>query len=214
MITQNPITGRAKKKLSGIYARTLYGKNIVQTCPPSTKGKQTPNQVAASAMFGQLSKMSNQIPTSLLNFIFYSAPQGRSRRGEWCKQLASGIQKDGDVWQINPQAITKLGGNPKATEATYTTILAQTSLRVAFADLSIASGAVTNETPCVILVCPNTNQCISLLPYTSIDNDDLVFSNLSETLVGQQIWLFPLWKVNVGTQANPIYTYGSFIKNN
>lgn len=213
MITQNPITGRAKKKMAGIYARTLYGKNVIQTCPPSTKGKQAPTQMAASSMFANLSQMSNQVSSSLLNQIFYYAPSGRSRRAEWCHQLAKGFTKEASSWSFDPSLLVSLGSNPKACETPYVCVLAQNSLRVPISELSASSSALLTELPCVIAIAPSVNQCISLIPYTTFDDDALVFQNLSPTLIGAQLYLYPLWKVNVRTAVNPLYMYGSFVKN-
>lgn len=212
MLTQNPLIGRAKKKLGNIYARTLYGKNVIQTCPPPTKGKQTPNQIAASSRFGWLSRLSNQVSASLLNQIYYQAPIGRSRRMQWMKDLASGMTQAGESWQFLPQNIVSLGSNLKVSETAFNCVLASTQLNIPIADLSAVGSAITTETPLLILICPEADICISLLPYTTLQNEQISLNNLSSTLIGKESYIFPLWKTNIGTQATPVITFGSYQK--
>lgn len=214
MITQNPIIGRARKKLAGVYARTLYGKNILQSCPPPHNGKKTENQAAAWNSFGQLSKMSNQLSASLLNSIYYAAPIGRSRRGQWCKDLATGMQKSAQGWIFDPAMIEILGGNPKVAETAFSLIPTLTRFEINVSSLSAVGNAVTTEIPCLILICPTKNICIDLLPYTTLNDGVLTVEPISTTLLNEECFIFPLWRVNVGTQANPIWAFGSYQKNN
>lgn len=212
MLTQNPIIGRAKNKLGNIYARTLYGKNVIQTCPPSTKGKQKPNQIAASNRFGWLSRLSNQVSASLLNQIYYSAPIGRSRRMQWMKDLTTGMMNTGDSWQFLPQNIVSLGSNLKVSETAFSCVLDSTQLEIPIEDLSAVGSAITTETPLLILICPEADICISLFPYTTLENEQISLNNLSTTLIGKESYIFPLWKTNIGTQATPIITFGRYEK--
>lgn len=213
MITQNPVIGRARKKLGNIYARTMYGKNILQTCPPSTKGHQTIGQVACNKAFGSLSQMSNQVSASLLTSLYYEAPQGRSRRGQWCKDLGSGMVKNQNTWEFSPELITQLGSNPKVSETSLATLVTSNQLRINIDELSHVGNAILNEKPCLILIQPETNICISMLDFTTLDGQDLILQNISQTIIGKTCWIFPLWLVNIGTIRNPIYQYGSFVKN-
>lgn len=213
MITQNPIIGRARKKLAGVYARTLYGKNILQSCPPPRNGKKTENQAAAWHSFGLLSKMSNQLSASLLNSIYYAAPIGRSRRGQWCKDLSTGMQKSAQGWIFNPTMIEILGGNPKVAETAFSLIPTLTRFEINVSSLSAVGNAVTTEIPCLILICPTKNICIDLLPFTTLNDGVLTVEPISTTLLNEVCFIFPLWRVNVGTQAYPIWAYGSFQKN-
>lgn len=212
MITQNPVIGHSHNKIGNVYGRTLYGKNVLQTCPPPTKGKQTASQVAVCSMFGRISKLSNQIDASLLNQIYYYSPLGRSRRGQWCKDLATGMQKVNNVWSFNPLQIQQLGTNTAVSSVAFPCVVGSSSLRIAIADLSALAAADTTEIPLLILICPSKDICISLLPFTSLDGDDLVLSNLSSTLFGEQSYIFPLWQTNIGTTNTPIYAYGAFEK--
>lgn len=212
MITQNPIIGKARKKVAGVYARTFYGKNVVQSCPPSRRGKQTPAEMAASRAFSTVALLSNQVSASLLNSIYYAPPSGRSRRSQWMKDLAKGSTKDEGSWTFDPSLIQKLGGNPKVTESALNVVVDATRVEIPLTALSAVGNAVTTEKPCLILIDVVDKICIDLLSYTTLTNGKIVLENLSQTLLGKECWLFPLWQVNVGTQQNPIYAYGRFEK--
>lgn len=214
MITQNPIIGKARKKLAGVYARTLYGKNVIQTCPPPTKGKQPQTLLDAQQQFAFLSQLSRQIPTSLLNNIYYTPPTGRNRRQQLTKDLATGSYKDGSTWLYNPSLISRIGSNPKTSETPNIITITQVSTTVPLDSLSHVGNAITSETPCIILIDPADALCVSLLDNSTIEGSNLVLSNLSTTLLGKECWLFPLWLVNIGTVKNPIYQYGSYVKSN
>jgi len=212
MITQNPITGKARKKLGALYARTLYGKNVIQQCPPSRKGKQTKAEQEASRGFGFVSLLSAQISASMLNQIYYAPPTGRNRRQQWCKDLMTGRFKDSDKWEYYPGYIHKLGGNPKVTEQGICLTLTSTEVVIPLSSFNAVNNAITTEPPCIILICVEASICISLLDYTSIVNDNIVLQNISSTVVGKECWLFPLWQTNIGTQQNPIICFGRFEK--
>ena len=210
MITQNPIIGKAKKKLAGIYARTLYGKNVLQSCPPPNKGKLAPSQIAAQSAFGFVSKLSNQLSQSLLNQIYYTTPVGRNRRQTWCKQLLSGNLKTDNGWQYQPQMIERLGTNSVVSQQYLALTPHSTSVEIDLNNLNALPNAIKNEPPCIILIDVEDCICISLLDYTTIDENNVYLENLSSTLIGKECFLFPLWKVNIGTEQNPIITYGSY----
>lgn len=212
MITQNPIIGKARKKTAGIYSRTLYGKNVLQTCPPSRKGKQTRAEMAASASFTTIARLSNQVPASLLNFIYYSQPVGRSRRSQWMKDLASGRVKENGQWQYHPQTIAKLGGNPIVSDSPLNLTIQSTTVEIDLQSVSAINNAITSEKPCLILIDVDDIICTSLIDNTTLSNDKIILQHLSNTLIGKNCWIFPLWKVNVGTQQNPIYAFGRYEK--
>lgn len=211
MITQNPIIGRARKKLGNVYARTLYGKNVLQSCPPPTRGHQTNGQVSVCTNFGRMSLLSNQVSASLLNIIYYSRPTDRSRRAEWMKQLMTGVTKENDQWIFDPGRIERLGSNAAVTEHVFTMTPTQRDFSIAITELSAIGNADTSKLPCIILICPSADICIDLLSYTTIDGENLAISNLLPTLIGMQCYIFPLWQVNIGTEQTPVWTYGSFI---
>lgn len=213
MITQNPITGRSKGRLAGIYARTLYGKNILQSCPPPTKGKQHANQVKACTAFGFVSRLSNQVSQSLLTYLYYMAPAGRSRRGQWCKDLATGMTKNGSNFEFDPSMIEILGGNQKTTADPVILTPQQNSVVFTKSEISTEGNADTSLVPCVIMICPSECICIDMLPWTTIDATTITINPLSSTIIGKECWFFFLWQTNVGTQATPIMSYGSYRKN-
>lgn len=212
MITQNPIIGKARKKLAGIYARTLYGKNVIQTCPPSKKGKLAESQIESASGFAVVSRLSAQLSPSILNSIYYAPPTGRNRRQQWCKDLMTGRIKVDGKWHFDPGLITKLGGNPKVSENAITMVISATHVEIPLASFSAVNGAITTEPPCIILICVSAQICISLVGFTSIVGQNIVLDNLSSTLLGKECWLFPLWTTNVGTVQNPIYCYGRYEK--
>lgn len=212
MITQNPIIGKARKKLGGIYARTLYGKNVLQACPPPNKCRETQAEKELRASFGIISRLANQLSPSLLNYIFYAAPSGRNRRQEWTKEIAKGRIKVDGQWNFDPGQITRLGTNPKVSEQPLVITVTGKRVEIPFSSFSSFGNAILTEPPCIILIDVEDVICISLLDYTTIEDDKIILQNLSSTLLQKECWLFPLWKVNVGTVANPIYAYGSFQK--
>lgn len=210
MITQNPIIGKARKKIGKIYARTLYGMNILQSCPPSTKGRQTEAQVASSNAFGIISRMSNQISASLLLQLFYQAPVGRSRRAVWCHQLYAGMVKTPNGWEFDPSLLMQLGGNAVVSTAPLVVTPVSDRFTIAVSALSATPAAILTEKPCLILVNASSLQCVSLYDFTELSGETLHISNLSSTLINQECYIYPLWCVNVGTRSNPIVTFGSF----
>lgn len=212
MITQNPIIGRARKKLGGVYARTLYGKNVVQSCPPPKAGKLMPSQIASCNLFGYFSRLSNQVPASLLNNIFYQAPIGRSRRAEWMRQLTVAREKTENGWEVNLSMITALGSNAAVTTEPIIIVPTSSQLRISLENVNHLDRAITDEPPCLILICKDTQQCIDLLSYTTLDDTDIVLSNLSPTYQGHECYIYCLWKTNIGTNQNPILVYGSYQK--
>ena len=213
MITQNPIIGRSKNKLGNVYARTLWGKNILQTCPPPTKGHQTTTQIKVCNAFGRVANMASQVSPSLLNQIYYAAPQGRSRRSQWVKDLSTGRIKINEEWVLDPSMIEILGGNNKVSEEPYILTPASTSIEINSEALSSTTSADLTKTPCIILICVEANICISLLPFTTLEENTIYLNPLSTTLIGKECYLFPLWQTNVGTQSKPIWTYGRYEKN-
>lgn len=210
MITQNPIIGRARKKLGGVYCRTLYGKNVIQACPPPKAGSLAPSQIESSRIFGYISRLSNQVSPSLLNNLFYTAPIGRSRRAEWMQQLSQGKEKQENGWDYNPSLITRLGGNEAVTAEPMNMTPTQNQLRISVAEFSSIGRADQSKTPCIILICKETQQCISLLSWTSMGEEQIVLQNLSPTYLGKECYLYCLWQYNQGTQQNPIWVYGSY----
>ena len=144
--------------------------------------------------------------------IYYSAPAGRSRRAEWCAQLGKGLKKTVNGWEFDPTQIVKLGSNHVVSTKALELEIDSTQVSFPVSLLSRVGNAIPEEKPCLILICPEANICITLLDYTIIEDETVTLSYLSSTLIDKHCWLFPLWVVNEGTQRNPSYAYGSFEK--
>lgn len=164
-------------------------------------------------MFGFVSRLSTQIDSSLLNSIFYNAPIGRSRRGQWCKDLTSGMTKTAEGWIFDPSLISQLGSNTQVSDTALILTPASTQVEIPVSDFSTMGGAILDEVPLLICICVSKEMCISLLPWTSTDGQVIRLTNISTTLVGSECHIFPLWRVNIGTSQTPIYVYGSYVKN-
>lgn len=212
MITQNPITGKARRRLGNIYARTLYGKNVIQTCPPPRKGKETEALRKVNNLFKAIAAMSNQPSASLLNQIYYTPPTGRNRRQQFFKDLAQGEYFEEEQWNFNPSLIERLGNNPiVSTEPKRIKILSN-RVEMSSTELSSTEIAIQNELPLLMLICFETITCMSCIQYTQIESDTIILKNLPAKIIGNEVTLFPLWKTNIGTQANPIITWGGYRK--
>lgn len=213
MITQNPIIGRARKKLSGVYARTLFGKNVIQSCPTHTNIPATKALQDSRFAFGVVSRMANAVPSFLLPSLYYTAPVGRSRRHVLASQLFTGVQRVQHVVDFNLSALSELGTNPIVTTEGLLHTVTATAFSIPVANFNVTQLADTSRVPCIMAVSYALRLCVPLLDYTELDGNALFFSNLSETFLNQSVLLLPLWQTNVGTQQNPIWVYGSFQAN-
>ena len=210
MITQNPITGRSHNKLAGVYARTLWGKNIIQSCPSPSKVAPTRALKDSRAAFACVTAMANMVPASLLMNIFYSPPVGRARRASLSSQLFAGVQRENGQISFNSEAITQLGSNPVSctTSALFTVQTKNFQLpKSLFSSTTIAD---TSRVPLVFAISYDLHLCVPLLSYTEINSDNLVFSNISDTFIGYSICFICLWPINIGTTQTPIWVYGRF----
>lgn len=212
MITQNPIIGRARKKLSGVYARTLYGKNIIQSRPKPTTIPPTKALSDSRAAFGRVTAMANMPQKSLLYFLFYEAPIGRNRRQFFTSQLMQAVQRTDLNISYDPTAIMEIGSNPTVTTAGLLFTVPGTSFTIPKSDFSATSIADTNLTPCILVLSYDLGICASLEPYTTIVGDNLSFEHISETFWGHEIFLICLWQTNIGTSQNPNFVYGRYSK--
>lgn len=212
MITQNPITGKARRRLGNIYARTLYGKNVIQTCPPPRKGKETEALRKVNNLFKAVANMANQLSASLLNQIYYTPPTGRNRRQQFFKDLAQGEYLDDNQWKFNPSLIERIGNNPIVSSDCLQIELLSNRVEISSSELSSTEIALQNEIPLLILICFDTQTCMSCLQYTQIETSTIVLQELPSRLIGKEVSIFPLWKTNIGTQANPIITWGGYRK--
>lgn len=209
MITQNPITGRAKKKLGNVYARTLYGKNVIQSCPSPSKIPPTKALMDSRDVFRLVTRMANMLDASLLNNIYYSAPEGRSRRSLLIKQLFAGIYRFNKQIYYNLAAINPIGTNKVATTAGILYTIESKSFTIPISSFPSKPTADTTKVPCVLAISYELGLCVSFYNYITISGNDLVFDNISDTFLGHEVLLVALWQVNIGTLVNPIWVFGS-----
>lgn len=210
MITQNPIVGRSRKKLAGVYARTLYGKNVLQSCPSPSKNPPSAALKDSRAAFARVSQMANMVPSTLLANLFYIAPIDKSRRAALSSQLFTGVQRSGKQVSFSIDALRQLGSNAVVTNQGLLYTIPSKSFAMAMDEFSTTSIADTSRVPCVFAISYDLGICVPLIAYESIEGNTLIFSNISDTLVGHEILLVCLWQTNIGSSANPIWVYGSF----
>lgn len=213
MITQNPITGRSRKKLAGVYARTLWGMNVIQSCPGPSTTQPTKALRDSRSAFGRIMRMANMIPAWLLSNIYYVAPVGRSRRHVLSSQLFAGVTRNDFDITFNLEGITKLGTNPVTSTASLLYTVPAKSFAIPLRQFTATSLADQTLLPCVFAISYDLNLCVSWLPYTSLVDDNLQFDNISDTFLDRTVLLVALWQTNVGTAQHPIMVYGSFAAN-
>lgn len=210
MITQNPIIGRAKKKLAGVYARTLYGMNIIQSCPKPSTNPMSPARLACQRAFKFVSGMSNQLPQQLLNYLYYAAPQGKSRRNVLSSQLMKAVVRDGEFVTFDPDLITEIGSNPAALTTPIVVTPSSTSIVLNVADLATTQSAVITQLHCILALSYELGVAYDLAPLASLAADVVTINPIPSNWVGHQLYLYPLFDVNVGTVNNPVYAFGRF----
>lgn len=212
MITQNPITGRSRKKLAGVYARTLWGKNIIQSCPCPTNVPPTKALSDSRSAFGRIMQMANMVEASLLSNIYYVAPVGRSRRHVLSSQLFEGVRRDNQQISFDFNYLTKLGTNQVSSLSGLVYTIPNHSFTIPIASFSVTQIADTTKVPCVFAISYELALCVPLIDYTQIVGDDLSFNNISSTFIGKSVLLLPLWQINIGSEANPVWIFGRFQK--
>lgn len=210
MITQNPIVGRARKKVAGVYARTLWGKNIIQSCPGSPSSPPTKPLRDSREVFRAVTKMANQVPATILAQIYYSAPVGRSRRHVLTSQLFTGVQRNNFEISYNLENFSALGTNPVTTRAALVYEVSAKNFTIAKSEFDATELADTSRAPLVFAISYDLQLCVPLLSNVSVDGDNLVFSNISDSFLGQSVLFVCLWQVNIGSEPIPVWVYGSF----
>lgn len=210
MITQNPITGRSRKKLAGVYARTLWGMNIIQSCPGPSKVPPSAALKSSRTTFGHVMMMANQVDAWLLTQIYYTAPVGRSRRHLLSKQLFAGVVRNNGEITYNLEAISQLGTNPVSTTIGLIYTIPAKSFTLPKSSFPYTTAADTSKQPCVFAISYDLGLCVPLLSYTELVGDDISFTNISDTFIGQRVLLLCLWQVNIGTTQTPVWQFGRF----
>ena len=212
MITQNPIVGRSRKKLAGVYARTYCGKNIIQSLPSPSSVPPTRALINSRAAFATVRQLAAMFPASLLTQIYYSQPQGRTRRSEFMSQLFHGVVRTNGEIVYNEMEILQIGSNPLVTTTCLPVTVPDKHFSLSLASFQATEVADTSRIPLVIALDYPKRICQSWLPYTQIQGNNLAFNNISDTLVGEVVFLICLWQTNVGTQQIPIWVYGRYEK--
>lgn len=210
MITQNPVIGRSRKKLAGVYARTFLGKNILQSCPSPSRIPPSQALKDSRTAFAIVTQMANMLTKSLLTQIYYLSPIGRTRRQFLTSQLFTGVQRLNHAITFNIEALSELGSNPVVTTEGLIFTIPAKSFSIPLASFAATSAADQSRLPCILAISYELGLCVSWLNYTVIDGTNLAFSNISDTFLNQSVLLLPLWQTNVNTQANPVWVFGSF----
>ena len=213
MITQNPIIGRSRKKLAGVYARTLWGMNIIQSLPsPSSKPPTKALRDNRSA-FAVVQQMANMVPPSLLPSLYYDKPVGRSRRHLISSDINTGVVHVDKEVSFDLTAFTRLGTNPIVTSNTVIHTATDKNFTMPKAMFDATDIADTTRQPCLFALSYEAAVCVPLLDYATLDGDNIVFQNVSDTFVGLSAAYVCLWQVNVGTEQYPVWVYGSYRRN-
>lgn len=214
MITQNPIIGRSRKKLSGVYCRTLWGNNVIQSCPkPST----TPPSIAlqaSRAAFKHVIGMANQLSQSSLNELYYMAPVGRSRRHVLTSQLMQAVVRGQGSVSYNAGLVAQIGTNLAALRQPIIMTPTNTIIEIAVSDLVMTQVAETTLQPFVLALSYEMGIAYNLSPLSILSQGMLEIQPIPSTWIGHELYIYPLFPVNVGTSANPIYAPGRFEANN
>lgn len=214
MITQNPLTGRSRKKLAGVYARTLWGQNVIQSCPGPSHTPPSQALKDSRAAFARVMQMANMVPASLLFSFYYTAPIGRSRRHVLASQLYAGIQRVDKIISYQPHNIQQLGTNPVSSTDKLQFTVPGKSFQLPKSSFPSTNIAFTDRVPCIFAVSFGLRLCVPLVDYTQIDGDNLIFSNISDSFIGHDVLLICLWQINIGTSATPIWVYGRYQSDN
>ena len=74
-ILQNPLIGRARRKLGNTVFQTLYGQNILKSKPLTVKNPKTPAQVLVRDRWSKLTKLIKQV-TNYINTAYAGSVQG------------------------------------------------------------------------------------------------------------------------------------------
>ena len=210
MITQNPIIGRSRKKLGNVYSRTLWGKNILQTCPVMPCSPPTIALRASRDAFKLVQKMCHQISPSTLTQIYYAAPEGKPRRSVLMSQLLAPAIRSKKEVSFDLNLLKVLGTNRIVTEAGLIVEIMETEFSLPKEMFSATAYADTSRVPLIILVSYELGVCISLRSYTTLDGDWISFQNLSPTLIGHEVLMICLWETNIGTESNPNFIVGGY----
>lgn len=210
MITQNSLIGHAKQKLGGVYARTLYGKNILQSCPVYSSTKATDNQKNVRTLFKAVSNMANVLTPSQLNQIYYYSPSGCNRRMLHNKQLQTILQGQGTDRSYNCDNLQKIGTNSVVTNELFELEVTTNEKSIQISTIQHSESAIIDQIPIAIAFDVETPVLYDFTNKISIDNENLIISELGEQYQNRFFKIAFLWKINIGTAQNPIIVNGAF----
>jgi hypothetical protein len=214
MITQNPIVGRSRKRLAGVYARTYCSMNIIQSLPKPTTIPPTQALRDSRAAFATVRQMAAMFPASLLPQIYYTAPVGKTRRSVFMSQLFQGVVRENKQITFNESEIHEIGSNPVVTSSNIPITVPSKDFSIPLYTFNATEVADTSRVPLIIALHYPLRICQSWLPYTQIEGNNLVFRNISDTLVNEVVFLICLWQTNMGSSQIPVWTFGRFEKFN
>lgn len=210
MITQNSLIGHAKNKLGGVYARTLYGKNIIQSCPVYSSTKATDKQKNVRSLFKAVSNMANVLTASQLNQIYYYSPSGCNRRMMHNKQLQTILQGQGTERSYNCDNLMKIGTNSVVTNELFELEVSTNEITIPISTIQHSESAILDQNPIAIAFDVETPILYDFSNKISIGNGNLIISELGEQYQNRTFKIAFLWKINIGTAQNPIIVNGAF----
>lgn len=185
MIVQNPLIGRARKKIGNAYAKTLYNKNVICAKPISYAPTKSPILKANQKAFGKVSLMSMAVDKKDLWKIYYFNPEDRSRRNQFMKDLNRGAVYEPNNPHYDTSRITQIGNGAVVTED-FTTIDLRTGVAVIpIEDVNHTEIALLTERPIVLGFVEEEFKLVDLTPYLTIVNSTYKFQGLRSDWTGK-----------------------------
>lgn len=129
-------------------------------------------------------------------------------------QLFQGVVRDNKQIAFNEAEIQEIGSNPIVTTSNIPITVPSKDFTLSRFTFNATESADTSRVPLIIALHYPLGICQSWLPYTQIEGSDLVFSNISDTLVNEVVFLICLWQTNMGSSQIPVWTFGRFKKFN
>jgi len=212
MITQNPIVGRSRKKLAGVYARTLWGMNVIQSLPGKSNIPPTKALTASRNAFAVVQQMSNMIFPIMLPQLYYEKPVGRSRRHCLTSDFFTGVVRHYKEVLFDLAAFSRLGSNPVTSYQSILFTPTEKNFSFPITTFPATERADTTKPPCVFVLSYELATAAALTTNVTLQDDAIVINHLSDTFLNHEVLFVCLWQTNVGTAQYPNYVYGSFNK--
>lgn len=212
MITQNPIVGRSRKKLAGVYARTLWGMNVIQSLP--SKSNIPPTQALKSSRnaFAVVQQMCNMIFPIILPQLYYEKPVGRSRRHCLSSDFFTGVIRQNKEVFFDLSAFSRLGSNPVTSFQSLLFTPSEKNFSFPTTTFPATERADTTKPPCIFVLSYELATAAALTTNVTLQDDTIFINNLSDTFLNNEVLFVCLWQTNVGTVQYPNYVFGSFDK--